>query len=160
MPAALAFHQRDAFSLERLRQNHRWPAFGLPRPFKGVEHIWQIVAIDDECVPPERSPARGKRVQVVLPLRRSALAEAVDVGDSAERVECMARCHIPGLPHRAFSRLTVTHEHVRAVVRSYSAGIQGNADTGTQALTQRPCGHVDKRQPRRRMALKVRVNSP
>ena len=43
----------------------------------------------DDRVPAERAPAARELLEVVLPHRRAALAEAVDVGDAAQVVEAV-----------------------------------------------------------------------
>ena len=59
-----------------------------------------VVTVDDDGVPAERAPAARELLHVVLPHRRPALAERVDVGDAAQVVELVdgARRRPPPTP--------------------------------------------------------------
>ena len=145
-----------AFSLERLRDDHRRLAGGAARLGERIEHLAHVVAVDGDGVPAKRAPARDERVGVAPPLRRPALAEPVDVGDRAQIVEMMERADLRGFPDRSFRGLAVAQQHVRAVVGIDAARVERNADTGGQALTERSGRDVHERQARRRMALEIR----
>ena len=71
----------------------------------------------------------------MVPLRRAALAEAVDVGDRAEIVELMVRGDFRRFPDGSFRALAVAEQHVRAVVGFDSARVERDADRPPQ----RPC---------------------
>ena len=116
------------------------------------------MAIDDDGVPSEGAPAPRELVHVVLPHRRPALAEPVDVGDAAQVVELVDCGDVGRFPHRSFGRLAVAKQHVGAVVRLDAAGVQRDANRRADALAERAGRHVDERQPRRRMAFEVGID--
>jgi hypothetical protein len=96
------------------------------------------VAVDDDGVPAEGVPAALELRHVVIPHRRPALAEAVDVGDAAEAVEAIHRADIGRLPDRPFGRFAVAEQHVGAVVRGDAAGVERGADGGADAWPSDP----------------------
>ena len=118
------------------------------------------MAVDRDRVPAERLPAADELVDVVLPLRRAALAEAVDVGDRAEVVELVEGRDVRRLPDRAFGGLAVAEQHVGAVVGVDAPRVQRHADAGAEPLPERSGRDVDERQPRRRMALEIGGDLP
>ena len=160
VPPVLAFHKGHALAFDGPRENHRRAALGAPGFLERIENRIQIVAVNDEGVPAEGAPAACKLVHVVLPHRRTALAERVDVGDAAQVVETVHGRHIGGFPDRTLSRFAVAHQHVGAIVRLDSACVERRADCGADALTERAGRDVDKRQARRRMALEIRAKGP
>ena len=109
---------------------------------------------------PKRLPPGRERVHVVLPLRRAALAERVDVGDGAERVEAVEGSDVCRFPHRALRRFAVAEQHVGAVVRLDAPRVERDADAGTQPLPKRPGGDVDPGQPRRRVPFEIGIDAP
>ena len=109
------------------------------------------------CQPNARQ-RRANCLGVVLPLRRAALAEAVDVGDGAQVVELVDGRDVGRFPDRAFGRLAVAEQHVGAVVGLDPARVQRDADGGADALAERSGGDVDERQPRRRVPFEIRVD--
>ena len=95
MPPVLAFDPRDAFALERPRQDHRRTPGGpraprrtrpAARSCRGRRRRWRA----------SRRPASARHgVHVVLPHRRPALAEPVHVDDAAQVVELVTRRPLP-----------------------------------------------------------------
>ena len=116
------------------------------------------MAVDDDRVPAEGLPSAGELVHVVFPHRVAALAERVDVGDGADAVQPVEHGGIGRLPDRPLGALAVAHQDVGARVRSDATRIERDADGRAQALAERAGRHVDKRQPRRRMALEGRAD--
>ena len=86
----------------------------------------------------------------------AALAKRVDVDDGAEVVELVEMRGGRRLPHRAFRRFAVAHQHVGAVGRSDAPRVERAADADAQSLAERAGGDVHERQARRGMALEVR----
>jgi hypothetical protein len=158
VPAVLAFDKRDAFALDRFRQDHRRTAFGSLRLGERIEDRGHVVSVDDDRVPAERTPTGGQRLHVVPPHRRPALAERVDVGDAAQVVEAVARGGISRFPHRAFGGFAVAKQRVGAIVGLDAPRVQRDANGGANALAQRAGGDVDERKPRRRMTFEIRVD--
>ena len=109
------------------------------------------------CQPNARQ-RRANCLHVVLPHRRAALAERVDVGDAAQVVEPVDRGDVGRFPDRPFGRLAVAEQHVGAVVRLDAARVERDADGGADALAERAGGDVDERQPRRRMPFEIGVD--
>ena len=70
-------------------------------------------------------------------------------------VELVIEGDIRRLPDRAFSHLAVAEEHVCPVVGSDPARVERRADGRADPLAERARRDVDKRQPRRGMALEV-----
>ena len=97
---------------------------------------------------------------VALPLRRAALAVAVDVDDAAEVVELVVLGHVRGFPHRAFRGFAVAHQHVRAIVGADPARVQRDADAGSEPLSERSGRDVHERQPRCRMPFEIGGQQP
>src|SRR5262249_27845254 len=157
VPVLLAFGERDALALFRARQNHRRLAFRGACRFERVEDRGDVVAVDDDRAPTERLPAALELAHVVLPHRRLALTEPIDVRDGAQAVELVARPGVRRLPYPSFRRFAVAEQDVGAVVRSDAAGVQRAADRRADALAERAGGDVDERQPRRRMAFEIRA---
>ena len=109
------------------------------------------------CQPKARQ-RRANCSGVVLPHRRTALAEPVDVGDAAQVVELVDGGDVGRLPHGSFRRFAVAEQHVGPVVGLDPARIQRDTDRGTDALPQRSGGDVDERQTRRRVTLEIGVD--
>ena len=156
VPAVLAFDERHAFAFQRARQDHRRLTFGRLRFRERVEDLRDVVTVDHDGVPAERLPAALELPHVVLPHRRAALAERVDVGDAAQILELVQRRDIRRFPHGALGRLAVAQEHIGSVVGLDAARVQRRADRRADALTERAGGDVDERQPRRRMTFEIR----
>ena len=114
----------------------------------------------DDGVPAERAPAASELLEVVLPHRRPALAERVDVGDPAQIVEPVDGGDVRRLPDRSFRRLAIAEQTVGAVVRLDAACVQRNADSGADTLAERAGRHVHERQPRRRMTFEIGSDPP
>ena len=93
-------------------------------------------------------------------LCRPALSQPVHVNDRAQVVELLELPDVGGLPDRSFRGLAVAEQDVRAIVRADPARVERDADGRADALPERSCRNVDKRQPRRRMAFEIRVDPP
>ena len=89
---------------------------------------WSVVAVDRNRVPAERAIARDERVEIVIPLRRAALTEPVDVRERADVVELVKCGDLGRLPDGAFSRFAVAQQHVGAIVRADPVGVERAAD--------------------------------
>ena len=157
VPAVLPLDKRDALALDGAGEDHRRLSLDLARLVERVENRRQVVAVDDDRVPAERAPAALELLHVMLPHRRPALAEPVDVGEAAEAVEPVHRRDVGRFPHRPFRRLAVAEQHVRAVCRLDPPGVQRGADRRANPLAERSGRHVDERQPRRRMPLEIGI---
>ena len=135
VPRVLVFDGRDAVALERSRQDHRRTPGDRARLGVGIEQRVDVVAVDDDGVPAERAPLRRVRLHVVLPHRRAALAEPIDVGDAHQVVERVERRRFGRFPDGSFGRFAVAEQHVGAVARSRSAARSSAIPTPAQ----RPC---------------------
>ena len=160
VPAVLPFDGGHAVPLDRAGKDHRRLPGRARRLLERLQDGADVVAVDDDGVPPEGPPARPVGLHVVSPLRRAALPEAVDVGEGAQVVEPVALRDLRRLPYRPLRRLAVADEHVGAVGGGDATRVEGDADRGTDALPQRPGRHVDERQPRRRVPFQVAVDAP
>ena len=63
-----------------------------------AENRREVMTVDDNRVPAERTPSRREDVHIVLRFGRAALAKPVDIGDGAERFERVERPDVRG-PH-------------------------------------------------------------
>ena len=108
--------------------------------------------------PPEGAPAAGELLHVMLPLRRTALAERVDIGDGAQTVEAVRDGDVGGLPDRALGRLAIAEQAIGAVIRLDPARVQRDPHGGADALAERSGRDVHKRQPRRRMPFQIGID--
>ncbi len=158
VPAVLALRERHALPLNRPGENHCRLAFGPARLVERIEDRGEIVTVDHDRVPAERAPAARELLHVVLPHRRAALAEPVDVRDAAQVIQPIHRGDVRGFPDGAFRGLAVAEHHVRPVVRPDPARVQRAPDRGADALAERSCRDVDERQPRRGMPLEIGSN--
>jgi hypothetical protein len=97
------------------------------------------VTVDDDGIPAKRGPTALDCGHVVPELRSLTLAEPVHVNDRAEIVEFEMLPEVCGLPNRSFGHFAVAKQYVRTVVRLDSTGIESDADTRADSLTQRTC---------------------
>src|SRR5262249_40052264 len=109
-----------------------------------IEQRVDVMAIHDDGMPAKSTPAARELIHVVLPHRRAALAECIDVDHAAEVVQFVDRGEIGRLPDRSFSRFAITEKNVGAIVGSDSTRVESNSDCGAAALAERSCGHVDE----------------
>ena len=160
MPRLLAFDGRESLAFERARDQDRWLTRGGTGGGQALLDVGDVMSVDDDRLPAERIPPRGDAMQIVAELGRLALAERIRVDDRAEVVELVMRGGIGRLPDRAFGNLAVAEQDIGAVSGADAPGVQRDADRGADALSERPGGHVDERQPRRGMAFEVRLERP
>ena len=155
VPRILVFDAGNAVALERARQDHRGTPGDRPRLGVGVEQRVHVVPVDNDGVPPEGAPFGRVLLHVVLPHRRAALAQAIDVGDPHEVVDGVKRGRLRRFPDGAFSGFAIPEQHVRAVVGTDAPRIQGDPHARAEALAERPGGDIDEGQPRRRVPLEI-----
>ena len=161
MPAVLVLDGRYALALQRRGEDSRRPA-GQRRGVRVrlVDRL-DVVAVDLDRVPPERTRALGEDARVPPDHRLSALPEPVHVDDRREVVEAVVRGVLERLPHRALGQLRVAAQHpdpVREPVE-VPAGDR-HADADRQPLAERPGGNVDPGEDRRRVALERAAERP
>ena len=158
VPAVLVLDGRDALAFQRAREDRRRPAGERLGVAVRPVDLLDVVAVDLDRVPAERSRALGEHPGVTPDHRLAALAEAVDVDDRREVVERVVRGVLERLPHRSLGELRVSAEHPDAVGKPVEVPARdGHADADRQALAERARGDVHPRQHGRRMALERRA---
>ena len=111
MPAVLVLDGLDALALDRAGHDHRGASFCLCCLLVRPVDLLDVVPVDLDRVPPERSRALDVHARVPADHGLAALTEPVHVDDRSEVVELVVRRVLVGLPHRALRHLAVAAEH-------------------------------------------------
>ena len=115
-----------------------------------------VMPVDDDRVPAEGAPAAGELLQIVSELRGAALAETVDVGDRADRVELEELAHLRRFPDRALGRFAVAHQRVGAVAgEPMRRALSAMPIAAASPWPSEPVARSTNVQARRRVAFEI-----
>src|SRR5439155_1117006 len=105
-------HERDAFPLRRLRDDHGWLALVRMGLVDRLEDLTHVVAVDREDVPAERLPLVREGLQGHDLLRAPLLLDPVPVDEGREVVQVVLPAGKRRLPRLPDVLLAIPHDAV------------------------------------------------
>ena len=137
MPAGFILKKRNAFALKGLGNQHGWSVFGGVGLVERGHNLFDIMAINHQCVPTECGKTALIGFQVKVVHGPFALPHAVDINNADEIVELIVRRHGRRFPDAAFCDLSVAQQDIDTVVKLIQAfAVQRHANTNGEALPE------------------------
>src|SRR5438128_2703666 len=99
MPQHRAFHETDAFSFDRVRDDTPWPVRRCGGSAERFRELLMIMAVDFNNVPPEGAPFVGKRLEPQCLVDRCETLHLVVINDRDKIREAMVSGEDHGFPN-------------------------------------------------------------
>jgi hypothetical protein len=161
VPAGLVLDRGDSLAFSGARDDDRRAAARCTRCGVCLVDRVEVVTVDYQRFPAERTGAVSVGLGVPAVHRLAALPEPVHVDDDGQVVESPVGRVFERLPDRSLRHLAVADQHPDPVW-AWIDGLrrESDADTDGQAETQRAGGDVDPRDRRARMPLEATAEAP